>query len=105
MLEDLVAAAVNAGGREGARRRRRAHARRPRAAIKIPGIAGLSDGGRRSHRTAGEGARALPGIGEKTAQRLAFHILKAGPEYAGDLAARDRRRGARRAALLGAARR
>jgi recombination protein RecR len=28
----------------------------------------------------------LPGIGEKTAQRLAFHILKAGPGYAGDLA-------------------
>ncbi len=29
----------------------------------------------------------LPGIGERTAQRLAFHILKAGPGYAGDLAA------------------
>jgi recombination protein RecR len=29
----------------------------------------------------------LPGIGEKTAQRLAFHIFKAGPGYAGDLAA------------------
>jgi recombination protein RecR len=29
----------------------------------------------------------LPGIGEKTAQRLAFHVLKAGPGYAGDLAA------------------
>jgi len=29
----------------------------------------------------------LPGIGEKSAQRLAFHILKAGPAYAGDLAA------------------
>jgi recombination protein RecR len=29
----------------------------------------------------------LPGIGEKTAQRLAFHILKAGPGYAADLAA------------------
>ncbi len=29
----------------------------------------------------------LPGIGEKTAQRLAFHILKAGPGYAGSLAA------------------
>jgi recombination protein RecR len=29
----------------------------------------------------------LPGIGEKTAQRLAFHILDAGPELAGDLAA------------------
>ena len=29
----------------------------------------------------------LPGIGEKTAQRLAFHILEAGPGYAGDLAA------------------
>jgi recombination protein RecR len=29
----------------------------------------------------------LPGIGEKTAQRLAFHILKAGPGYAGDLGA------------------
>lgn len=29
----------------------------------------------------------LPGIGEKTAQRLAFHILKAGPSYAGELAA------------------
>jgi recombination protein RecR len=29
----------------------------------------------------------LPGIGEKTAQRLAFHILKAGPGYAGDLSA------------------
>ena len=29
----------------------------------------------------------LPGIGEKTAQRLAFHILKVGAEYAGDLAA------------------
>jgi recombination protein RecR len=29
----------------------------------------------------------LPGIGEKTAQRLAFHVLKAGPAYAGDLAA------------------
>jgi recombination protein RecR len=29
----------------------------------------------------------LPGIGEKTAQRLAFHILEAGPQYAGDLAA------------------
>ena len=28
----------------------------------------------------------LPGIGEKTAQRLAFHILKAGPGYANDLA-------------------
>jgi len=28
----------------------------------------------------------LPGIGEKTAQRLAFHILKAGPAYASDLA-------------------
>jgi recombination protein RecR len=28
----------------------------------------------------------LPGIGEKTAQRLAFHILDAGPEYAGELA-------------------
>lgn len=27
----------------------------------------------------------LPGIGEKTAQRLAFHILKAGPGYAADL--------------------
>jgi recombination protein RecR len=29
----------------------------------------------------------LPGIGEKTAQRLAFHILEAGAGYAGDLAA------------------
>ena len=29
----------------------------------------------------------LPGIGERTAQRLAFHILKAGHGYAGDLAA------------------
>jgi recombination protein RecR len=29
----------------------------------------------------------LPGIGEKTAQRLAFHILKAGPGYARELAA------------------
>jgi recombination protein RecR len=29
----------------------------------------------------------LPGIGEKSAQRLAFHILKAGPAYATDLAA------------------
>jgi recombination protein RecR len=29
----------------------------------------------------------LPGIGEKTAQRLAFHILEAGAAYAGDLAA------------------
>ncbi len=29
----------------------------------------------------------LPGIGEKSAQRLAFHVLKAGPAYAGDLAA------------------
>ncbi|HEX9242522.1 MAG TPA: recombination mediator RecR [Anaeromyxobacter sp.] len=28
----------------------------------------------------------LPGIGEKSAQRLAFHILKAGPAYATDLA-------------------
>jgi recombination protein RecR len=28
----------------------------------------------------------LPGIGEKTAQRLAFHILDAGPEYAHELA-------------------
>ena len=28
----------------------------------------------------------LPGIGEKSAQRLAFHILKAGPGYASDLA-------------------
>ena len=28
----------------------------------------------------------LPGIGEKTAQRLAFHVLEAGPEYARDLA-------------------
>ncbi|HYG69816.1 MAG TPA: recombination mediator RecR [Anaeromyxobacteraceae bacterium] len=28
----------------------------------------------------------LPGIGEKTAQRLAFHVLKAGPAYAQDLA-------------------
>src|SRR5574338_431580 len=27
----------------------------------------------------------LPGIGEKTAQRLAFHILEAGAAYAGDL--------------------
>lgn len=29
----------------------------------------------------------LPGIGERTAQRLAFHILAAGEEYAGALAA------------------
>lgn len=29
----------------------------------------------------------LPGIGEKTAQRLAFHILEAGSEYANALAA------------------
>jgi recombination protein RecR len=29
----------------------------------------------------------LPGIGEKTAQRLAFHILRAPPEYARDLSA------------------
>jgi len=28
----------------------------------------------------------LPGIGEKTAQRLAFHVLKAGAGYAGGLA-------------------
>ncbi len=28
----------------------------------------------------------LPGIGEKTAQRLAFHILDAGPEAARELA-------------------
>jgi len=28
----------------------------------------------------------LPGIGEKTAQRLAFHVLKAGPDFAGRLA-------------------
>ena len=28
----------------------------------------------------------LPGIGEKTAQRLAFHVLEAGPGYASDLA-------------------
>jgi len=29
----------------------------------------------------------LPGIGQKSAQRLAFHILEAGAAYAGDLAA------------------
>lgn len=29
----------------------------------------------------------LPGIGEKTAQRLVFHILRSKPEYAHDLAA------------------
>jgi recombination protein RecR len=29
----------------------------------------------------------LPGVGEKTAQRLAFHILRAPPEYARELAA------------------
>ena len=29
----------------------------------------------------------LPGVGEKTAQRLAFHVLKSPPEYASDLAA------------------
>jgi recombination protein RecR len=29
----------------------------------------------------------LPGIGEKTAQRLAFHVLRAPPSYARDLAA------------------
>ncbi len=28
----------------------------------------------------------LPGVGEKTAQRLAFHVLKAPPEYARELA-------------------
>ena len=28
----------------------------------------------------------LPGVGEKTAQRLAFHVLKGPPEYARDLA-------------------
>jgi recombination protein RecR len=28
----------------------------------------------------------LPGVGEKTAQRLAFHVLKSPPEYAQDLA-------------------
>jgi recombination protein RecR len=28
----------------------------------------------------------LPGVGEKTAQRLAFHVLKSSPEYATDLA-------------------
>src|SRR5436305_15316353 len=28
----------------------------------------------------------LPGVGEKTAQRLAFHILESPPEYARDLA-------------------
>ena len=28
----------------------------------------------------------LPGVGEKTAQRLAFHVLKSPPEYAADLA-------------------
>jgi recombination protein RecR len=28
----------------------------------------------------------LPGVGEKTAQRLAFHVLKSPPEYASDLA-------------------
>ena len=27
----------------------------------------------------------LPGIGEKTAQRLAFHILRAPPQFARDL--------------------
>ena len=30
----------------------------------------------------------LPGIGEKTAQRLAFHILRAPAEYAAELVAR-----------------
>src|SRR6476660_5720947 len=29
----------------------------------------------------------LPGIGEKTAQRLAFHLLRAPPEYAAELSA------------------
>ena len=29
----------------------------------------------------------LPGVGEKTAQRLAFHVLKSPPDYARDLAA------------------
>src|SRR5690349_2708627 len=29
----------------------------------------------------------LPGIGEKTAQRLAFHVLRAPKEYARDLSA------------------
>ena len=28
----------------------------------------------------------LPGVGEKTAQRLAFHVLKSAPEYARELA-------------------
>ena len=28
----------------------------------------------------------LPGVGEKTAQRLAFHVLKSDPQYARDLA-------------------
>src|ERR1700748_2277732 len=28
----------------------------------------------------------LPGVGEKTAQRLAFHVLKSPPDYARDLA-------------------
>ena len=42
----------------------------------------------------------LPGIGEKTAQRLAFHVLAAGPAYAEALAAAVTGRGARRALLL-----
>ena len=85
MLEDLVLAAVNSalkagagggGGGESALRDGRRPGRHD------PGLSEVTDP---IARLTALLAR-LPGVGEKTAQRLAFHVLKSPPEYARDLA-------------------
>ena len=99
MLEDLVAAAVNAAV-EKARDAADEHMAKATGGIKIPGSGLLMAVADPIARLVKELAK-LPGIGEKTAQRLAFHILKARPELRRRPRRRDRRRDARRPALLG----
>ena len=84
------------GGRRGEHRARRARASWPRASCRRrpaacrcrPGCSGAERRcSRRPIARLVQQLAKLPGIGEKTAARLAFHILRAAPEDAAALAA------------------
>ena len=98
MLEDLVVAAVNEGLRMAQElaaskmggRHRGDRPRRRSAACSADGPGcGVAVRGTRpgAHRR----ARPAPGVGPKSAQRIAFYLLKAAPEDANRLARRDHR--------------
>ncbi len=75
---------ARAGARDGRGRSGAGHRRAAASARAVRGWRGCS---RRPSRGSCSSSAKLPGVGEKTAARLAFHILRASPEDAAALAA------------------